>query len=155
MSRKRDYAVEYAKRIERLMAEGFSRSQARGHVKTKEITDTKTGQTRTIKLERSVRLEHVRARVQADRARAFGGNPPQRQRGETKIAYDDRLAEMRQETFDDREPEDFGDVDYDNEPEDYSDYESEYSWDNFDDFRDEMLDEGLNEHEIYELWFGY
>lgn len=48
MERRRDYAAEYRARIARLEAEGFSRSQARGHARRTELT---------------VRQERVRRRV--------------------------------------------------------------------------------------------
>ena len=136
---KRDYRAEYARRISRLEAQGFSRSQARGHVKTKTIDDERGGR-RTIRLERSIRTERVREKVETDRRAAFG-DLPKRERGETAAHYDKRLDDAR------KEHERSAEYDPDREP--------AYDWDDFEGFLDSMLDDGLNEHEAYDLWFGY
>lgn len=176
MSKKRDYAAEYKRRIDRLTAAGFSKTQARGHVKTKVIDDGKGGQ-RRINLERTVTVENIRAKVQTARDKAFGGNPPERrQRGETKTAYEDRIATARAESIVNRVTgtvaemvediadsaidflEDIGEAfeghDYDADYEAASD-EVDYSWDDMDSFLEEMRDEGLSEHDAHDLWFGY
>jgi hypothetical protein len=125
---KRDYAAEYRARIARITAQGYSRSQARGHAKSQ----TKTrddGSKYTVRLERSIRTERIRDRVQADRTRAFGGEVPERRRrGESAAQYRDRLGEPSQP--------------------------SQYDWPSFEGFMDDLQDD-LTEHEIYELWFGY
>lgn len=45
----RDYKAEYQRRIDRLMSQGFSRSQARGHPKTIKETKVVRGKERTVK----------------------------------------------------------------------------------------------------------
>lgn len=136
---KRDYRAEYARRIERLTSQGFSRSQARGHVKTKRVDDGRGGK-RVVRLERSVRTERVREKVETDRRAAFG-DLPKRERGETAAQYERRLDVAR------RDFERSAEYDPDREP--------AYDWDDFEGFRDSMLNDGLNEHEAYDLWFGY
>lgn len=127
---KRNYRAEYQRRIERLTAEGYSRSQARGHPKTRTKRDVDTGRVYKVKIERSIRVERVRDRVEADRRAAFGGELPKRQRGESQGAYEGRLASLRESA-------------------------GEYDWDDQDSFMDDMRDEGLSEHEGFDIWFGY
>ena len=125
----RDYRAEYRQRLERLEGQGFSRSQARGHAKTQ--TKVSDGGVRyKVKLERPIRVERIRGRVEADRRKAFGGELPKRQRGESAAAYEGRLDTLRTA-------------------------QGLYDWEDQDDFMESMREEGLSEHEGFEIWFGY
>jgi hypothetical protein len=125
----RNYREEYRRRIERLETQGFSRSQARGHPKTRtKIHDD--GTRYTVKIERSIRVERIRTKIETDRRRVFGGELPRRQRGESRQAFENRLETLRVA-------------------------EGYYDWEDQDGFMEMMRDEGLSEHEGFEIWFGY
>lgn len=125
----RNYREEYRRRIERLEAQGFSRSQARGHAKTRTKYHD-DGAAYKVKIERPVRVERIRAKVEEDRRQVFGGELPKRQRGESPAAYESRLETLRVA-------------------------QGLYDWEDQDDFMEAMRDEGLSEHEGFEIWFGY
>jgi len=86
----------------------------------------------TVRVERPVRVERVRARFERDRRAAFGGELPKRQRGETASAYERRVEAVRQE-----------------------DKRTRYDWSDFDSFMDSVDEEGLSEHDGYDIWYGY
>ncbi len=127
----RDYRAEYRQRIERVTAQGFSRSVARGHAKTK-VKHTDDGQPYRVKVERPLRVERIRARVEADRRKAFGGDLPKRQRGESPAAFEARMDAARDAAA-----------------------RTRFDWDDMESFLDMARDEGLTEHEGHEIWNGY
>ena len=65
MNRKRDYQAEYARRIDRAMAKGLTRSQGRGHAKPGEaLLRQSKAKTDTTKLEAALKALHTEGSVQ-------------------------------------------------------------------------------------------
>lgn len=132
--KKRDYAAEYRRRIDRAQAAGYSKSVARGHPKRNEVSLRIAKRLKIPPQETALiaaAKQKIKRGVRRDKVRVFGSRVKRKRKVHPDtVTYEKFLQQKQQQE------------------------ERKFDWTDEYEFVRQMMLLGFDEHEAYTLWFS-